>query len=154
MYRHAKVGVIKTFTLLDRYKLPPLSVSVGGESLTLYFMSYKRIFGSEETKNTVLLPFLNEILRKTEVTPLTTIKLLNPYIDREMLLDKQSILDIRAQGDGGKQINRDLLEFLEKSDYLTYGGLPITEKQKRIILDFFKVRKMLEVSGFCGSTSF
>jgi hypothetical protein len=34
MYRHAKVGVIKTFTLLDRYKLPPLSVSVGGESLT------------------------------------------------------------------------------------------------------------------------
>jgi predicted transposase/invertase (TIGR01784 family) len=70
--------------------------------------TFKRIFGSEETKNTVLLPFLNEILRKTEVTPLTTIKLLNPYIDREMLLDKQSILDIRAQGDGGKQINLEI----------------------------------------------
>jgi predicted transposase/invertase (TIGR01784 family) len=56
----------------------------------------------------VLLPFLNEILRETEVTPLTTIKLLNPYIDREMLLDKQSILDIRAQGDGGKQINLEI----------------------------------------------
>jgi predicted transposase/invertase (TIGR01784 family) len=69
--------------------------------------TFKRIFGSEETKNTVLLPFLNEVLKKTEA-PFTTIKLLNPYIDREMVLDKQSILDIRAQGDGGKQINLEI----------------------------------------------
>jgi HTH-type transcriptional regulator, competence development regulator len=35
-------------------------------------------------------------------------------------------------------LTRDLLEFLEKSNGLTYGEHPITEKQKRIILDFFK----------------
>jgi transcriptional regulator with XRE-family HTH domain len=57
-------------------------------------------------------------------------------VSPEWLLDRTNQ---RSRVQGQEPIlTRDLLEFLEKSDYLTYGGLPITEKQKRIILDFFK----------------
>lgn len=61
---------------------------------------FKRIFGSEDNKD-ILLRFLNDAL----TVPLTSITILNPYIDKDALEDKQSILDIRAVTSKGEQIN-------------------------------------------------
>jgi transcriptional regulator with XRE-family HTH domain len=66
---------------------------------------------------------LNKIAAFFNVSPEWLLDRIN---QRSRIPDKEPIL------------TRDLLQFLEKSDYLTYGGHPITEKQKRIILDFFK----------------
>jgi predicted transposase/invertase (TIGR01784 family) len=63
---------------------------------------FKRIFGSEENKDEVLLNFLNEGIRETEPKPFTSLTLLNPHIDKDMVDDKQSILDIRAKNEDGK----------------------------------------------------
>jgi predicted transposase/invertase (TIGR01784 family) len=69
---------------------------------------FKRIFGSEENKDEVLLNFLNEGIRETEPKPFTSLTLLNPYIDKDMVDDKQSILDIRAKNQDGKQVNLEI----------------------------------------------
>jgi predicted transposase/invertase (TIGR01784 family) len=69
---------------------------------------FKRIFGSEENKDEVLLNFLNEGVRETEPKPFTSLTLLNPYIDKDMIDDKQSILDIRAKNQDGKQVNLEI----------------------------------------------
>ncbi len=61
---------------------------------------FKRIFGSEENKD-VLLRFLNDAL----TDPVTSISLVNPYIDKDALEDKQSVLDIKAVTSKGEQIN-------------------------------------------------
>ncbi len=61
---------------------------------------FKRIFGSEENKD-VLLRFLNDALTES----VTSISLVNPYIDKDALEDKQSVLDIKAVTAKGEQIN-------------------------------------------------
>lgn len=65
---------------------------------------FKRIFGVEENKD-VLLDFLNVALRESEPRPITDIQILNPYIDKNALHDKLSILDIHARTADGKQVN-------------------------------------------------
>ncbi|UKS26562.1 Rpn family recombination-promoting nuclease/putative transposase [Paenibacillus sp. HWE-109] len=71
---------------------------------------FKRIFGVEENKD-VLLDFLNVTLRESEPRPLTDIHILNPYIDKNALHDKQSILDIHARTADGKQVNIEIQLF-------------------------------------------
>lgn len=71
---------------------------------------FKRIFGVEENKD-VLLDFLNVTLRESEPFPITDIQILNPYIDKNGLHDKQSILDIRARTADGKQVNIEIQLF-------------------------------------------
>jgi predicted transposase/invertase (TIGR01784 family) len=65
---------------------------------------FKRIFGVEENKE-VLLDFLNVVLKDTEPQPIVDLQILNPYIDKQALQDKLSILDIHARTKDGKQIN-------------------------------------------------
>lgn len=65
---------------------------------------FKRIFGSEENKD-VLCAFLNEVLKTTEPEPITDLTIVNPFLDKNMLNDKQSVLDIRAVTEDGKQVN-------------------------------------------------
>ncbi|MBC7348056.1 MAG: Rpn family recombination-promoting nuclease/putative transposase, partial [Clostridia bacterium] len=65
---------------------------------------FKRIFGSEENKD-VLAAFLNAVLKPEPGRELTEVEILNPYIDKEALGDKMSILDVRARTAGGTLIN-------------------------------------------------
>lgn len=51
---------------------------------------FKRIFGSEENKDEVLLNFLNEALRETEPQPFVSLTIVNPQIDKNALTDKRS----------------------------------------------------------------
>ncbi|MGG1518223.1 Rpn family recombination-promoting nuclease/putative transposase [Paenibacillus oryzisoli] len=71
---------------------------------------FKRIFGVEENKD-VLLDFLNVTLRESEPLPITDIQILNPYIDKNGVHDKQSILDIHARTADGKQVNIEIQLF-------------------------------------------
>ncbi|KZE78533.1 hypothetical protein AV654_01895 [Paenibacillus elgii] len=71
---------------------------------------FKRIFGVEENKD-VLLDFLNVTLRESEPSPITDIQILNPYIDKNALHDKQSILDLHARTADGKQVNIEIQLF-------------------------------------------
>ena len=71
---------------------------------------FKKIFGSEENKD-VLLSFLNDTLKETEQHPLTQLILVNPYLDKKMVKDKLSILDVRAVTTDGKQINLEIQLF-------------------------------------------
>ncbi|PUA37514.1 hypothetical protein C8Z91_19405 [Paenibacillus elgii] len=71
---------------------------------------FKRIFGVEENKD-VLLDFLNVTLRESEPSPITDIQILNPYIDKSALHDKQSILDLHARTADGKQVNIEIQLF-------------------------------------------
>lgn len=71
---------------------------------------FKRIFGVEENKD-ILLDFLNVTLRESEPSPITDIQILNPYMDKNALQDKLSILDIRARTADGKQINIEIQLF-------------------------------------------
>jgi predicted transposase/invertase (TIGR01784 family) len=78
---------------------------------------FKRIFGSEENKDEVLLNFLNLTLRKTEPKPFTSLTLVNTHIDKDMIDDKRSVLDVRAKNEDGKQVN---IEIQVKSE----GDMP------------------------------
>ncbi|MCD1261151.1 PD-(D/E)XK nuclease family transposase [Paenibacillus athensensis] len=71
---------------------------------------FKRIFGVEENKD-ILLDFLNVTLRESEPRPITDIQILNPYLDKNALHDKQSILDIHARTSDGKQVNIEIQLF-------------------------------------------
>lgn len=71
---------------------------------------FKRIFGSEENKD-VLLAFLNETFKASQGELLKEITLVNPYIDKNALDDKLSILDIRAVTEDRKQINIEIQLF-------------------------------------------
>jgi predicted transposase/invertase (TIGR01784 family) len=66
---------------------------------------FKGIFGTEENKDEVLLNFINEAVRETESKPFTSLTLVNTHIDKDMIDDKRSILDVRAKNEDGKQVN-------------------------------------------------
>jgi predicted transposase/invertase (TIGR01784 family) len=66
---------------------------------------FKGIFGTEENKNEVLLNFLNVAFRNTEPKPFTSLTLVNTHIDKDMIDDKRSVLDVRAKNEDGKQVN-------------------------------------------------
>jgi predicted transposase/invertase (TIGR01784 family) len=66
---------------------------------------FKGIFGTEENKDEVLLNFINEAVRETEPKPFVSLTLVNTHIDKDMVDDKRSILDVRAKNEDGKQVN-------------------------------------------------
>ncbi|MDF2648488.1 MAG: hypothetical protein K0Q73_4293 [Paenibacillus sp.] len=69
---------------------------------------FKQIFGNEETKDEVLLNFLNEVLRETEPKPFVRLTLLNTHLDKTALTDKESILDVRCENEDKKQVNLEI----------------------------------------------
>lgn len=71
---------------------------------------FKRIFGSEENKD-VLLVFLNRTFQEAGEPPLSEILLMNPYTDKDSPQDKQSIFDIQAKTTEGKLINIEMQLF-------------------------------------------
>ena len=64
--------------------------------------AFKKLFGSEETKKEVLIPFLNAILPPRD--QVASVELVNPYNLKDYPLDKLTILDIRAIDTQGRQL--------------------------------------------------
>ncbi|WAH39314.1 Rpn family recombination-promoting nuclease/putative transposase [Alicyclobacillus dauci] len=65
---------------------------------------FKRIFGTEENQD-ILLDFVNSVFESAGEPQVLSVDILNPYIDKGAVRDKQSILDIRARGADGQYIN-------------------------------------------------
>ena len=57
---------------------------------------FKRLFGDEE-RTDLLIAFLNGIFEDAGAPRVTSVQLLNPYIDKDALTDKMSVLDILAR---------------------------------------------------------
>ena len=65
---------------------------------------FKRIFGSEENRD-LLVHFLNAVFDDSGQALVTTVELLNPFIDKDAVDDKLSVLDIKARTESGTLID-------------------------------------------------
>ncbi len=65
---------------------------------------FKRIFGSEENQD-LLVHFLNAVFEDAGEPLVTTVELLNPFLDKDAISDKQSVLDIKARTESGTIID-------------------------------------------------
>ncbi|OZA41320.1 MAG: hypothetical protein B7X84_08210 [Alphaproteobacteria bacterium 17-39-52] len=74
---------------------------------------FKKIFGVEENKD-LLISLINSIVGKED--KVTEVKLLNPYNPKNFKKDKLSILDIKAEGEGGKRFNIEI-QISDEADY-------------------------------------
>lgn len=72
-----------------------------GIKLTVDY-AFKRTFGTEENRN-VLMHLLNSILAESLTSPIAEITLLNPFSGKSQPDDKQSIFDIKARDQLGRE---------------------------------------------------
>jgi predicted transposase/invertase (TIGR01784 family) len=93
-------------------------------------IAFKKIFGVEENKD-LLISLINSIVGPED--QVSDIILLNPYNPKHFREDKLSILDIKAQGRGGKRFNIEI-QISDEADYdkraLYYWAKLYTEQLK------------------------
>ncbi|BAO99805.1 Rpn family recombination-promoting nuclease/putative transposase [Wolbachia endosymbiont of Cimex lectularius] len=63
-------------------------------------LTFKKIFGTEKNKN-ILIHFLNDILGFTGIDTIQEVEFLSTYMDPEIALDKQSIVDVLCKDSRG-----------------------------------------------------
>ena len=61
---------------------------------------FKQIFGSEDHQD-VLLSFLNAIFEDAGQPLVTHVEILNPFLEKDALSDKMSVLDVKARTETG-----------------------------------------------------
>jgi predicted transposase/invertase (TIGR01784 family) len=64
----------------------------------------KYLFGSE-TNKALLLSFINAVLAETGFDRVVNVELRNPFNVKNYVLDKESILDVKATDEGGRTYN-------------------------------------------------
>lgn len=77
---------------------------------------FKRIFGTEENKD-VLVDFLNAVFESAGQAQVSSVEILNPFIDKDASSDKLAILDVRARTESGTLINQCGDSVMESSGY-------------------------------------
>ena len=65
---------------------------------------FKRIFGDEKNAD-LLIHFLNAVFEETGEPLVESVEILNPYIDKDAMTDKMSVLDIRARTQARTLVN-------------------------------------------------
>ncbi|PSR22511.1 MAG: hypothetical protein C7B45_06705 [Sulfobacillus acidophilus] len=65
---------------------------------------FKRIFGTEDNRD-VLLAFLNAIFEDSEQPLVDSVEILNPFVEKDALTDKMSVLDVKARTAAGMLID-------------------------------------------------
>ncbi|BFD48182.1 MAG: Rpn family recombination-promoting nuclease/putative transposase [Wolbachia endosymbiont of Sergentomyia squamirostris] len=65
-------------------------------------LCFKKIFGTEKNKN-ILIHFLNDILRFTEINAIQEVEFLSTIMDPEVASDKQSIVDVLCKDSHGNR---------------------------------------------------
>ncbi|OQR53326.1 Rpn family recombination-promoting nuclease/putative transposase [Bacillus sp. CDB3] len=113
--------------------------------------AFKQLFGTQGNEE-ILMRFLNEVLQKSLVSPITSVSLEDPHLHKEYKEDKLSIMDVRATLGTGELVNIEI-QLANKHDIqkrsLYYWsklyasqmqeGMPYSELQKAItinVLDF------------------
>jgi len=76
-------------------------------------LAFKKIFGVEENKD-LLISLVNSIVGVED--QVKNVTLLNPYNPKNFSQDKLSILDIKAEGEGGKRYNIEI-QISDEADY-------------------------------------
>ena len=61
---------------------------------------FKQIFGSEDHQD-VLLSFLNAVFEDAGQPLVTHVEILNPFLEKDALSDKMSVLDVKARTEAG-----------------------------------------------------
>jgi predicted transposase/invertase (TIGR01784 family) len=93
-------------------------------------IAFKKIFGVEENKD-LLISLINSIVGVED--QVADVTLLNPYNLQSLKTDKLSIMDIKAEGLGGKRFNIEI-QITDSADYdkraLYYWGKLYTEQLK------------------------
>jgi predicted transposase/invertase (TIGR01784 family) len=85
---------------------------------------FNALLGSEENRN-LLVHFLNAILTSDLTAPITEVEILNPYIDKEFLDDKLSVVDVKVKDREGRLYQIEI-------QLLTYRHLP-----ERMVCTYF-----------------
>ncbi len=65
---------------------------------------FKRLFGDEKNAD-VLVSFLNSVFESANESLIESVEILNPFLDKEALSDKMSVLDIRARTETRTLVN-------------------------------------------------
>ena len=65
---------------------------------------FKRVFGSEENRD-LLLHFLNAVFEDAHQPRIAQVELLNPFLDKDSLGDKLSVLDVKARTETGMLVD-------------------------------------------------
>jgi predicted transposase/invertase (TIGR01784 family) len=91
---------------------------------------FKALLGAESNR-TLLIHFLNAILRSALPAAISKVEILNPYNEREFLDDKLSIVDIKARDDQGglHQIEIQLLSYRDLPARISYGWADLYSAQ-------------------------
>ncbi|MCQ6531096.1 Rpn family recombination-promoting nuclease/putative transposase [Bacillus mycoides] len=66
--------------------------------------AFKQLFGTKGNEE-ILMRFLNEVLQKSLVSPITSVSLEDPHLHKEYKEDKLSIMDVRATLGTGELVN-------------------------------------------------
>ncbi|MBL8817712.1 MAG: Rpn family recombination-promoting nuclease/putative transposase [Planctomyces sp.] len=64
--------------------------------------AFRKLFGDPRNSD-ILIDLLNSVLQP--VVPITSVEVLNPFLDKAYADDKLSILDIKARDEAGRWIN-------------------------------------------------
>ncbi|MGG5741915.1 Rpn family recombination-promoting nuclease/putative transposase [Bacillus cereus group sp. IBL03679] len=126
--------------------------------------AFKQLFGTKGNED-ILMSFLNAVLQKSLVSPITSLWLDDPHLHKEYKEDKLSIVDVRATLGTGEQINVEI-QLSDKHDMrkrsLYYWaklytsqmneGMPYSQLQKAItinVLDFvlFQTQESFRTMG-------
>ncbi|MED2934062.1 Rpn family recombination-promoting nuclease/putative transposase, partial [Bacillus wiedmannii] len=126
--------------------------------------AFKQLFGTKGNED-ILMSFLNAVLQKSLVSPITSLSLDDPHLHKEYKEDKLSIVDVRATLGTGEQINVEI-QLSDKHDMrkrsLYYWaklytsqmneGMPYSQLQKAItinVLDFvlFQTQESFQTTG-------
>ncbi|MEN9405740.1 MAG: hypothetical protein RLZ12_24 [Bacillota bacterium] len=113
---------------------------------------FKRIFGSEENKNEVLLNFLNVVVRRTCPLGFQELVLVDPHLEKDAADDKKSILDIKAVNSDGEQVNIEM-QVADKGDMIKrslYYWADLYQEQlpERKVYDTLKKTIVINILGY------
>ena len=107
-------------------------------------IAFKKIFGVEENKD-LLISLINSIVGEED--QVKDVTLLNPYNPKSFKKDKLSILDVKAEGLGGKRFNIEI-QISDEADYdkraLYYWAKLYTE-QLQVAQDYSTLSKAIGI---------
>ncbi|MEM7174881.1 MAG: Rpn family recombination-promoting nuclease/putative transposase [Chlamydiota bacterium] len=107
-------------------------------------LAFKKIFGIEENKD-LLISLINSIVSSED--QVVDITLLNPYSQKNFKQDKLSILDIKAEGECGKQFNIEI-QITDEADYdkrALYYWAKLYAEQLKTGDDYGKLEKVIGI---------
>ena len=65
---------------------------------------FKRIFGAEDNQD-VLISFLNAVFEDAGQPLVASVEILNPFLEKDALSDKMSVLDVKARTESGMLVD-------------------------------------------------